>query len=101
MDILEELKQKILIHNSTAPSWAKRAAAEIENLREALRLALTEGLHCECPKCKEVFIAVDLAIPQEKNDVARCHLCGEPMPPGEEMFNYHGYSGPCPKPPEG
>ena len=28
---------------------------------------------------------------------ARCGLCGEPMPPGEEMFNYHGYSGPCPK----
>lgn len=21
------------------------------------------------------------------------------MPPGEEMFVYHGYSGPCPKPP--
>jgi hypothetical protein len=22
------------------------------------------------------------------------------MPQGEEMFKYHGYSGPCPKPPE-
>jgi|SRR6185503_894789 len=30
---------------------------------------------------------------------AICKLCGEPMPPGEEMFYYHGYSGPCPKPP--
>lgn len=29
---------------------------------------------------------------------AKCTLCGEPMPPGEEMFKYHGYSGPCPKP---
>ena len=28
-----------------------------------------------------------------------CELCGEPMPLGEEMFKYHGYSGPCPKPP--
>ena len=26
-----------------------------------------------------------------------CELCGEPMPEGEEMFRYHGYSGPCPK----
>ena len=26
----------------------------------------------------------------------KCGLCGEPMPEGEEMFNYHGYSGPCP-----
>ncbi len=29
----------------------------------------------------------------------KCELCGEPMPLGEEMFKYHGYSGPCPKPP--
>lgn len=28
-----------------------------------------------------------------------CQICGEPMPEGEEMFNFHGYSGPCPKPP--
>lgn len=30
--------------------------------------------------------------------MAKCELCGEPMPPGEEMFKYHGYSGPCPAP---
>lgn len=28
---------------------------------------------------------------------AKCQLCGEPMPEGEEMFKFHGYSGPCPK----
>ena len=26
----------------------------------------------------------------------KCELCGEPMPVGEEMFKYHGHSGPCP-----
>ena len=31
--------------------------------------------------------------------MAKCGLCGEPMPPGEEMFKYHGYSGDCPNPP--
>ena len=31
--------------------------------------------------------------------INKCSLCGEPMPPGEEMFLYHGYSGPCPVPP--
>lgn len=30
---------------------------------------------------------------------ARCQLCGEPMSESEQMFKYHGYSGPCPKPP--
>lgn len=30
---------------------------------------------------------------------ALCKICGEPMPEGEEMFKFHGYSGDCPKPP--
>lgn len=34
------------------------------------------------------------------NKPATCELCGEPMPPGEEVFKYHGYSGNCPKPPK-
>lgn len=34
-----------------------------------------------------------------KVNPAICGLCNEPMPRGEEMFNYHGYSGPCPKSP--
>lgn len=33
------------------------------------------------------------------SDEGRCDLCGEPMPEGELMFRFHGYSGPCPKPP--
>jgi len=37
---------------------------------------------------------------QERDmDKPRCELCGEPMPDGEEMFKFHGYSGPCPKEP--
>lgn len=35
----------------------------------------------------------------ENKEKAVCNVCGEPMPPGEEMFMYHGYSGDCPKPP--
>lgn len=35
----------------------------------------------------------------EKPTEAICQLCGEPMPAGEEMFNFHDYSDPCPKPP--
>jgi hypothetical protein len=25
-----------------------------------------------------------------------CNVCRQPLPPGEEMFKFHGYSGPCP-----
>lgn len=32
------------------------------------------------------------------NKMVDCQLCGEPMPPSEEMFYYHGFSGPCPQP---
>lgn len=28
-----------------------------------------------------------------------CEVCGEPMSEAESMFKFHGYSGPCPKPP--
>ena len=35
------------------------------------------------------------------SEQVKCELCGEPMPEGEEMFKYHGYSGSCPKPPVG
>lgn len=34
----------------------------------------------------------------EMSDESKCSICGEPMPVGEEMFKFHGYSGPCPKP---
>ena len=33
-----------------------------------------------------------------EQDKPTCELCGEPMPEGEEMFKFHGYSGPCPWP---
>lgn len=34
----------------------------------------------------------------EAKTPAVCGLCGFPMPKGEEMFKYHGYSGDCPSP---
>jgi len=33
------------------------------------------------------------------SEQAKCQICGEPMPAGEEIFKFHGYSGNCPKPP--
>lgn len=35
----------------------------------------------------------------DKSNLPRCELCGEPMPEGESMFKFHGFSGPCPAPP--
>lgn len=44
-----------------------------------LKSCIELGPNCRCPECE---------------------LCGQPMPEGEEMFKYHGYSGPCPTPPK-
>lgn len=54
---------------------------------------------------KEVTITINRPVVNgeklpEVKEKALCQLCGEPMPEGEEMFNYHGYSGDCPKPPK-
>lgn len=35
----------------------------------------------------------------EPSKQSLCTVCGEPMPEGEEMFKFHGYSCDCPKPP--
>ena len=32
-------------------------------------------------------------------ELNKCIICGEYMPLGEQTFKFHGYSGPCPKPP--
>jgi hypothetical protein len=33
----------------------------------------------------------------EQQRMNNCEICGDPMPQGEEMFKFHGYSGPCPR----
>lgn len=48
---------------------------------------------------KEQMRAAGYGAPPQPKEKAVCQICGEPMPPGEEMFNYHGYSCDCPKPP--
>lgn len=48
-----------------------------------------------CRPCGETELRTQAMERTETN----CRLCGDPMPEGEAMFKYHGYSGPCPKPP--
>jgi hypothetical protein len=43
------------------------------------------------------LLPVDPSAEVKTEPLPTCGLCGEPMPAGEEMFNYHGYSGPCPE----
>lgn len=45
------------------------------------------------------FQAISLSREIGTLDMAKCEVCGKPMPTGEEMFRIHGYSGPCPAPP--
>lgn len=54
---------------------------------------------CTPVKAKDDKPPEDREFVVEDEKIAKCTLCGEPMPPGEEMFYYHGYSGACPKPP--
>lgn len=43
---------------------------------------------------------LDIAVEYGEIDESKkglCRLCGKPMPEDEQMFLYHGYSGPCPQ----
>ena len=51
------------------------------------------------PTTEELDVAQFGKVLHERPTVARCQICGEPMPEGETMFKFHGFSGPCPKPP--
>ncbi len=55
---------------------------------------LTHGLSEQA--ADELMAFAERLAAKRKRPVGTCGLCGEPMPPGEEMFMYHGYSGPCP-----
>jgi hypothetical protein len=48
---------------------------------------------------KRVWALKIKAVEPETRAPGTCSICGEPMPDGEEMFKFHGYSGECPKPP--
>ena len=53
----------------------------------------------DCRNHRHVALDDEVTWEQDGGEMANCKLCGEPMPEGEEMFYYHGYSCPCPKPP--
>jgi hypothetical protein len=44
------------------------------------------------------WVVRECEVLEQKREVApgHCGLCGKPMPPGEEMLKFHGYSGNCP-----
>lgn len=44
----------------------------------------------------EIEVEEENLDPKDDTPAGTCALCGLPMPEGEEMFKYHGYSGPCP-----
>ena len=70
------------------------ARAELANVRaENLVLQQTNAL----PE-PELVNGVHFTAHNEltKYPSGKCELCGEQMPRGEEMFRFHGYSGPCP-----
>lgn len=70
-------------------SSIKRQGAECDCGASTALTRLAAGEIAEEPK-KET---IDLS---EAAPTATCALCGGPMPIGEEMFKYHGFSGPCP-----
>lgn len=74
-------------------------------LGEAAGIGGSADLRRLIGEVEAVFTDAVAKMAEQPAEEVRCHvpgvcgLCNQPMPPGEEMFFYHGYSGPCPKPP--
>jgi hypothetical protein len=55
-----------------------------------------ESIPCPCRWNKRQASSLQPFPPFRNVLNGMCELCGQPMPEGEEMFKYHGYSGSCP-----
>lgn len=76
------------------------ASNKIDRLRSKLQsiAGRKDLMFAECSDAEAILQTASEAL-KEIETMSNCELCGEPMPKGEEMFKYHGSSGPCPKPP--
>jgi hypothetical protein len=79
-------QQSVCSHGVRAPHECKECAESVSSADAAAWLDATKRAAEILKQGKETLAKANL-----------CQLCGEPMPHGEEMFNYHGYSGPCPE----
>lgn len=92
-------------HKLTRPAWGP-IEDMIDRLILETALKAREGLKSDDPPAaappppsKPQGIDPPPSLPPSESAPATCGLCGGAMPPGEEMFNYHGSSGPCPAAP--
>ncbi len=96
-ELVEEIKGKMYLY--------EHHFKENEALCGTCREVVTNNTPCKASRYYESWFDLNeilslLQKDKEKERVALCEVCGEPMPEGEEMFKYHGYSGDCPKPPK-
>lgn len=76
-------------------TWLVRQIEDADDrARESTNKRRIDVASAESRALQDVLREFDVSLSE-----ARCELCGELMPPSESMFKYHGYSGPCPKPP--
>ena len=64
-----------------------------ENETKVLDADLCEAISIEIKKLSDLENVPQAASPTKEGI---CELCGKPMPKGEEMFRFHGYSDNCP-----
>lgn len=51
---------------------------------------------CDCCQAWREYDSLARYDEVEVDGPPTCAICGKPMPKGEEMFQFHGFSGPCP-----
>jgi hypothetical protein len=67
------------------------------NENKVLDPDLCEAIAVEVKKIVDLELQKSPSPPFDNTEKNICQLCGKPMPKGEEMFNFHGYSGNCPE----
>ena len=88
-----------------AAAVCRERAKRYRETRNGAAIVLAQECEMDAAAIERLIAGAKIASPppespdatgSAKAEAPACQLCGEPMPPGEEMFKFHGYSGPCP-----
>lgn len=90
----QDARRRLEVHGADTPYG--KAVRQLDMALAALDEARAETRQKTCPYL-HTYPLQRAEHTESSRPEGNCELCGKPLPPGEEMFRYHGYSGPCPE----
>lgn len=90
----QDARRRLEVHGADTPYG--KSVRQLDIVLAALDEARAETRQKTCPYL-HTYPLQRAEHTESSRPEGNCELCGKPLPSGEEMFRYHGHSGPCPE----